>query len=65
MSKEINPFKQILSDEILPDKHKNQVLTTVDAALLLLDFADLFTFKQAETYYRIVETVTQPSTNNK
>ncbi len=62
---ENNPFKQLLVDDNLPENHKDDVLSTVDATLLLLDFAELFTFKQVETYYHLVKTVIQPDSQSK
>lgn len=52
-----NPFLSLVPNVTLPENHKEQVMTTLNTAKFLLEFADLFTFRQAEVNTKILTTV--------
>lgn len=60
-----NPFKRIIPEDELPAAHKKKVISTIDTAKLLLEIADLFTFKQAQSNGIILQTVLENSNSVK
>ncbi|OWY21143.1 hypothetical protein C7N43_10775 [Sphingobacteriales bacterium UPWRP_1] len=52
-----NPFKKIVPEDSLPELHKKKVLDTLDTAKFLMEIADLFTLKQAQTDGVLVQTM--------
>lgn len=60
-----NPFKRIIPDDELPEAHKKKVISAIDSAKLLLEIADLFTFKQARSNGIILQTLLENSNSAK
>lgn len=52
-----NPFKKIVPEDSLPESHKRKVLETLDTAKFLMEIADLFTLKQAQTDGVLLQTM--------
>ncbi len=59
-----NPFKNLVSNEELPEFLKQKVLDDLELIKLSLDFADLFAIKYPETINNILKT-TKYNTNNR
>ena len=60
-----NPFLSLVSyNDELPDAHKEQVMTTLNTAKFLLEFADLFTLRQIEVNTNILHTVLSTPQNH-
>lgn len=58
-----NPFLSLVPTDTLPESHKEQVLNTISTTKFLLEFVDLFTFRQAEANAAMLTAMLYPPSN--
>ena len=54
-------FQNMYADQNLPEEDKQKVLQTIKTAKLLMEMADLFTFKQMATNGTVISAFTEKS----